>query len=107
MQFFLQYHCKFFPIIEYSKDFFKQNLKEKSLVEIKKSYKNNDLTNSIKTVFEKDNYNFKGLKVKATNSFDAYYKFDIYKKIKNITGKSKVASLDQPDDCSNERYLCY
>ncbi len=83
----------FFPIIEYSKGFFKQNLKEKSLVEIKKSYKNNDLTNSIKTVFEKDNYNFKGLKVKATNSFDAYYKFDIYKKIKNITGKSKVASL--------------
>ena len=83
----------FFPIIEYSKEFLKQNLKEKSLVEIKKSYKNKDITNSITIVFEKNNYNFNGFQVKAANSFDAYYKFDIYKKIKNITGNSKVASI--------------
>ncbi len=83
----------FFPVLEYSKEFFKQNLEENSLSEIKKSYKNKDIINTIKTIFKKNNYNFKSLKVKATNSFDAYYKFDIYKKIKNITGNSKVASL--------------
>ena len=83
----------FFPVIEYSKEFFKQNLREKSLVEIKKSYKNKDITNSINIVLKKNNYNFKGFKVKPANSFDAYYKFDTYKKIKNITGNSKVASL--------------
>ena len=83
----------YFPLIEYSKEFFKQNLEEKSLAEIKKSYKNKDIINSIKIIFEKKNYTFKSLRVKATNSFDVYYKFDIYKKIKNITGNSKVASL--------------
>ncbi len=83
----------FFPVLEYSKEFFKQNLDENSLSEIKKSYKNKDIINSIKTIFEKNNYNFKSFRVKAINSFDAYYKFDIYKEIKIITGNSKVASL--------------
>ena len=58
-----------------------------------KLQKNKDITNSINIVLKKNNYNFKGFKVKPANSFDAYYKFDTYKKIKNITGNSKVASL--------------
>lgn len=85
----------YLPITEYVKEFFKINLKENSLNEIKvnydkKNYKNILIKMSEPNIFNSDKIIFK---LKARSSFDGYYKFDQYKIIKNIVGEKRVASL--------------
>ena len=83
------------PIIEYTKVFLKNNLTKDSLELFKENYRNKNFKNAALVIKDKDNYKFKNLNfnLKTNNSFNSYYKYDTYKKIKILVGSSKVASI--------------
>jgi len=85
----------YFPLTEFTKEILKENIQEEYLINIKKDYINKNIKNVITIIFNKNNYNFEKINfdVKANTSFDVYYKIDTYKKIKQLVGDSKVASI--------------
>ena len=85
----------YFPVYELTKELLKENIQEEYLIKVKKDYKDKNIKNIITTIFNKNNYYFDKINfnVKASTSFDTYYKVDTYKKIKQLIGNSRVASI--------------
>lgn len=85
----------YLPLEEFTKEVIKKNIKENILIEIKNNYKNRNIINIILTLKNKNNYNYDTLnfEVSTKNSFDNYYNFEVYKKIKSIVDKSRVGSI--------------
>jgi len=85
----------YFPVQEFFKEILKENLKKESIELVKKKHKGKKIKEIITIIRDKKNYKYENLSynLKATNTFDSYYKFEIYKKIKLLVGSSRVASI--------------
>ena len=85
----------YFPINEYSKEFLKENLKSDSLELVKKNYKDKKVKDIILIAKNKKNYKYENINynLKTKNSFNSYYNFETYKKIKTLVGSNRVASV--------------
>ena len=85
----------YFPARTYVSEFFKKNLKKESAEIVKINYKNKNIKKNISLITNKESYKYDNFiyKLNANNSFDNYYKFKVYKKIKNIVGAKRVASV--------------
>ena len=85
----------YFPTHEFAKEFLKKNLREDSLKLVEKNYTQSNAKKMLSVVLDKKNYLYSNLNfdLKAINTFDNYYKFDIYKKIKQLVGTNRVASI--------------
>ena len=85
----------YFPVKEYSAQLLKKNLKKESVELVKKNYKNKKIKEITEIISDKKNYKYKNFifNVKTDKSFDVYYKFETYKKIKFLVGSSRVASI--------------
>jgi len=86
----------YFPAYEFTKEFLRKNLKKESFEElVKVNYQNKSIKKTISIIKDKKNYKYENFTydVKTNSSFDSYYKFDIYKKIKLLVGTNRVASI--------------
>ena len=85
----------YLPLTEFTKEILEINIKEKYLIELKKDYRDKKIQKVIRTIVNKNNYNFKKIKfnVESKSSFDNYFQIETYKKIKKIVGTSRVASI--------------
>jgi len=83
----------YLPMTEFTKEFLKKKLQKEHLINIKKDYKDVNIKNLLTTILNKNNFNKIDFNVKASTSFNEYYQFDTYKKIKQLIGNSRVASI--------------
>jgi len=85
----------YFPTYEFTKELFRKNLKKESFELVKVNYQNKDIKKIISIIKDKKSYKYENFTydVKTNSSFDSYYKFDIYKKIKLLVGSNRVASI--------------
>lgn len=83
------------PTNEFTKIFLKENLKKESLKLLKEKYKNVSIKEIIDIVKVKENFKHKNIvfDLKTNNSFDSFFKFNAYKKIKLLVGSKRVASI--------------
>ena len=84
------------PIKEAGKQFFKTNIKQKKYDELKNNIKNNvSLIKITKFLIDKNNYqkNKLSFNLNSLNTFDSYYKFEVYSFIKSIVKKDRVMSV--------------
>ena len=90
--FFLQIY---FPINELAKELIRKNFKKVSLELVENNYRNKNFKEVIFLVRDKKNYKYNQINynIKSFNTFDAYYRFDVYKKIKTIVSSKRVGSL--------------
>ena len=88
----------YFPTYQFTKELLRNNLKEESF-ELIKIIKRNSLNKNAEKIIsmmkDKKNYKFENFvyKVKTNSSFDSFFKFETYKKIKQLIGNSRVASI--------------
>jgi len=85
----------YFPIQEFTKELLRKNLKNESLKLVKENFKNESIKEIISLLRDKKNYKYENFiyDLKTNTSFDSYYKFEIYKKIKLLVGPNRVASI--------------
>jgi len=85
----------YFPAYEFTKEFLRKNLKKESLELVKVNYQNKSIKKIISIIKDKKSYKYENFTydVKTNSSFDSYYKFEIYKKIKLLVGSNRVASI--------------
>jgi hypothetical protein len=85
----------YYPVREFTKEFLKKNLKEDSLRLVKENYTKLGTRELISMALDKKNFIYENFifDLKTENSFDNYYKFNIYKKIKKLVNDSRVASV--------------
>jgi hypothetical protein len=85
----------YFPVKEFSSQLLKKNLKKESIELIREHYQNKKIKEIITIINDKKNYKHKNFiyNVKTDKSFDTYYRFKTYKKIKLLVGSSRVASI--------------
>jgi len=85
----------YFPAYEFTKEFLRKNLKKESLELVKVNYQNKSIKKIISIIKDKKSYKYENFTydVKTNSSFDSYYKFEIYKKIKLFVGSNRVASI--------------
>jgi len=84
------------PIKEAGKQFFKTNIKQKKYDELKNNIKNNvSLIKITKFLIDKNNYqkNKLSFNLRSFNTFDNYYKFEVYSFIKSIVKEDRVMSV--------------
>lgn len=85
----------YLPCTEYVKEFLKINLKEEYLDNVKEDYNSKNYKSLLSKIFKLNNFKLNKINfdLKARSSFDNYYKFDQYEKIKNTVEESRIASL--------------
>lgn len=87
----------YFPSLEFFKEFVQKNLKDESIYLIKKEYNDNKINfkKIISTVTNKNNYKEKNISfnLSTKNSFDGFFRFELYKKIKSKVGLDRVGSI--------------
>ena len=84
------------PIREAGKQFLKNNIKENKYNELKNNYKDNvSLIKTTKFLINKNNYQKNKLtfNLNSSNTFDGYYKFEVYSFIKSIVKQDRVMSV--------------
>jgi len=83
------------PIQESAKKLLEINLKKESLKQVKDKYMTKNFIEIISTISDKNNYKYQNLifDIKTENTFDSYYKLEVYKKIKLLVGSNRVASI--------------
>jgi len=84
------------PIKEASKQFLKSNIKQKKYDELRNNIINNvSLIKITKFLIDKNNYqkNKFTLNLNSSNTFDGYYKFEVYSFIKSIVKQDRVMSV--------------
>ena len=85
----------YLPAQESVKKLLEENLKKESLEQVKKKYMQKNFIEIISTISDKNNYKQQNLifDIKTENTFDSYYKLEVYKKIKLLVGSNRVASI--------------
>jgi hypothetical protein len=85
----------YLPAQESVKKLLEENLKKESLEQVKKKYIQKNFIEIISTISDKNNYKQQNLifDIKTENTFDSYYKLEVYKKIKLLVGSNRVASI--------------
>ena len=85
----------YFPTHEFTKEFLRQNLEKKNFELVKVNHKNKNIKKIISIIIDEKSYKYENFtyNVKTNSSFDTYYKFDVYKKIKLLVGSKRVASI--------------
>ena len=85
----------YFPTHEFTKEFLRQNLEKKNFELVKVNHKNKNIKEIISIIIDEKSYKYENFtfNVKTNSSFDTYYKFDVYKKIKLLVGSKRVASI--------------
>ena len=80
---------------ELIKLFLVQNLKQEKLFLLKSKIQSEEILDSIKIIYKKENYKDRNLiyKFKSKNTFEGYYRFSEYQKIKSIVGSNKLMSI--------------
>jgi len=83
------------PQTEYIRLFLESNLKKEKLLELKNLVNMNKLNDATKLIIKKNNYVNRPFvfQLKSNRSFDSYYKFSDYKKIKLIVKEERVMSI--------------
>lgn len=81
---------------EIGKQFLQNNLKENKYLEFRENFFNNiSPVKLIKFLAEKNNYKYENLifYLKSEKTFNNYYKFEVYRHIKTITGEERTMSI--------------